>query len=91
MTTDRPFHNNPNVYDVQDPSNDVRQSSYALLGDCAIYVFPQLQQFLPNIMELLIRQLDVSNLTEDDDDNAFSVVNNACWSCGEIALQQGMF
>jgi transportin-1 len=54
-------------------------------------VFPQLQQFLPNIMELLIQQLDVSNLTENDDDNAFSVVNNACWSCGEIALQQGMF
>lgn len=40
-------------------------------------------------MELLIQQLDIENLSEFDEDNAFSVINNACWSCGEIALQQG--
>ena len=72
---------------TQDTNNDVRQSSYALLGDCAIYVFPQLQPFLPGIMSQLIQQLDINQLTEADEDSAFSVINNACWSCGEIALQ----
>jgi hypothetical protein len=41
-------------------------------------------------MELLIQQLDIEHLSEVDEDNSFSVINNACWSCGEIALQQGM-
>lgn len=76
---------------TQDQSNDVRQSSYALLGDCAIYVFQQLHPFLPNIMELLIQQLDIEVLGEEELETGFSVVNNACWSCGEIALQQGDF
>jgi transportin-1 len=40
-------------------------------------------------MDLLIRQLDVDQLDECDEDSSFSVINNACWSCGEIALQQG--
>jgi transportin-1 len=40
----------PRLFDLlqfcmEDPENDVRQSSYALLGDCAKYVFPQLQPF----------------------------------------------
>lgn len=78
----------------QDPNNDVRQSSYALLGDCAIYVFPQLQPYLPRIMGNLIEQLDMAKAGADADelgstDTAYSVVNNACWSCGEIALKQG--
>ncbi|CCX15054.1 armadillo-type protein [Pyronema domesticum] len=73
---------------MADFNNDVRQSSYALLGDCAIYVFPQLQPYLPGVMDLLIRQLDIEQLSENDDDNSFAVINNACWSCGEIALQQ---
>ncbi|KAI5810296.1 armadillo-type protein [Peziza echinospora] len=77
-----------------DPNNDVRQSSYALLGDCAIYVFPQLQPYLPNILSLLIDQLDLSTQEPEFDelglmDTGYSVVNNACWSCGEIALKQG--
>lgn len=40
-------------------------------------------------MELLIQQLDIEVLGEDELETGFSVVNNACWSCGEIALQQG--
>lgn len=40
-------------------------------------------------MELLIQQLDIEVLGEEELDTGFSVVNNACWSCGEIALQQG--
>ncbi|KAA8568521.1 hypothetical protein EYC84_007543 [Monilinia fructicola] len=46
------------VYCMEDPENDVRQSSYALLGDCAKYI-----------------------------ESTFSVLNNACWSAGEVAIQ----
>ncbi|KAI9735386.1 MAG: hypothetical protein M1818_006581 [Claussenomyces sp. TS43310] len=74
---------------MEDPANDVRQSSYALLGDSAKYVFPQLQPFLPAILPVLIKQLDLNAVMDDQIEHGFSVVNNACWSLGEIALQQG--
>ena len=73
---------------MKDGNNDVRQSAYALLGDCAIYIFPQLQPYLPTLMELLIAQLDLTQ-AQDDPETAFRVINNACWSCGEIAMRQG--
>jgi len=74
------------AYCMKDANNDVRQSAYALLGDCAIYIFPQLQQYLPTIMELVILQLDLNSATSDPD-TGFRVINNACWSCGEIAMR----
>jgi transportin-1 len=74
---------------MENPTTDVRQSSYALLGDCARYVFPQLQPFLPKIMPILIKQLDLSSVMDEHIENGFSVVNNACWSAGEIAIQHG--
>ena len=73
---------------MEDPFNDVRQSSYALLGDCAVNIFNQLQPFLPNLMPVLIQQLDLDSLQDVDIDTGLSVVNNACWSCGEIAMMQ---
>ena len=84
----------PRMFDLlqfcmEDPNNDVRQSSYALLGDCAIRIFPHLQPVLPVLMPVLIRQLDINNMPAAEADAAFSVINNACWSCGEIAIQQG--
>ena len=77
---------------MEDPSNDVRQSSYALIGDCAVNIFQELHRYLPTLMPVLIRQLDLDNLRDDDVDTGFSVINNACWSCGEIAMKykQGM-
>ncbi|KAJ9667219.1 hypothetical protein H2201_002740 [Coniosporium apollinis] len=77
-------------YCMKDESNDVRQSAYALLGDCAIYVFQQLQPYLPSLLEILIAQLDLTQLVlrVDEGENAYSVVNNACWSIGEIAMRQ---
>jgi transportin-1 len=75
------------MFCMEDPSNDVRQSSYALLGDCAVNIFPQLHPFLPPLMAVLIRQLDLENLRDDHADTGFSVINNACWSCGEIAMK----
>jgi transportin-1 len=83
----------PKMFDLlrfcmEDPNNDVRQSSYALLGDCAIRIFPQLQPVLPDLMPVLIQQLDLDSMPDEEADAAFSVINNACWSCGEIAIQQ---
>ncbi|KAF2124803.1 ARM repeat-containing protein [Dothidotthia symphoricarpi CBS 119687] len=73
---------------MKHPENDVRQSAYALLGDCAIYVFEQLQPCLPTILEILIEQLDVSQIHLRADETGYSVINNACWSVGEIAMRQ---
>lgn len=79
------------AYCMKDQSNDVRQSAYALLGDCAIYVFQQLQPFLPSLMEILVAQLDLSGpmARGTAHENTYSVVNNACWSVGEIAMRNG--
>ena len=74
------------MFCMEDPNNDVRQSSYALLGDCAVNVWEDLQPFLPSLMPVLIRQLDLNSLRDEDIDTGFSVINNACWSCGEIAM-----
>jgi hypothetical protein len=74
---------------MRDPNNDVRQSAYALLGDCAIYVFQQLQPNLPTILEILINQLELSQAMADEEKHGYSVINNACWSAGEIAMRQG--
>ncbi|ROT35547.1 ARM repeat-containing protein [Sodiomyces alkalinus F11] len=72
---------------LEDPQDDVRQSAYALLGDCARYVFPQLEAQLPNIFPILLKQLDFDSILDEEMDSGFSVVNNACWSAGEIAMQ----
>ncbi|KAI9741752.1 MAG: hypothetical protein M1834_000138 [Cirrosporium novae-zelandiae] len=71
---------------MEDPSNDVRQSAYALLGDCAINLYDHLKPYLPVIMPLLIGQLDLDSIKDEDIESGFSVLNNACWSCGEIAM-----
>ncbi|KAK6353012.1 hypothetical protein TWF696_005003 [Orbilia brochopaga] len=74
---------------LRDPNNEVKQSAYALLGDCAIYVFGELDPFIPQIMGILIEELDLSKISEEDEmETAYSVINNACWSCGEISLQK---
>jgi transportin-1 len=74
---------------MKDPNSDVRQSAYALLGDSAIFVFPQLQPFLQNVMLVLTEQLDLDQVPDDQVENGFSVINNACWACGEIAIRHG--
>lgn len=77
---------------MKDPNNDVRQSAYALLGDCAIYVFRQLQPCLPEILEISIEQLDVAQAHVEAEETGYSVINNACWSVGEISMhhKEGM-
>lgn len=72
---------------LEDPSDDVRQSAYALLGDCARFVFPQLQPYLQSMVPMIIKQLDFDNVLDEDVDASFAVINNACWAAGEITMQ----
>ncbi|KAL2025165.1 hypothetical protein VTK56DRAFT_167 [Thermocarpiscus australiensis] len=72
---------------MEDPADEVQQSAYALLGDCAKFVFEQLKPFLPSILPILLKRLDLENILDEEIDGSFSVVNNACWSAGEIAMQ----
>ena len=74
---------------MEDPTTDVRQSAYALLGDCAITIYPQLESFLPKVVPLLVRQLDLDIIRDEDSENGFNVLNNVAWSCGEIGSQAG--
>ncbi|KAF2461896.1 armadillo-type protein [Lineolata rhizophorae] len=83
----------PNMFELlafcmKDNNNDVRQSAYALLGDSAIYVFPQLQPYLPSILTILLEQLELSQIAIDAAETGYAVINNACWSVGEIAMRQ---
>ncbi|KKA30538.1 hypothetical protein TD95_003626 [Thielaviopsis punctulata] len=72
---------------MEDVVDEVRQSAYALLGDAAKFIFPQLSRHLPSILPITIRQLDLDNIVDEDIDNGFNVINNACWALGEISLQ----
>ncbi|KAG5204502.1 Nuclear transport receptor Karyopherin-beta2/Transportin [Trichophyton interdigitale] len=74
------------AYCLQDPYYDVGMSAYAVLGDCAMVLFEQLQPFLPTIMPTLLKQLDLDQLADEDSSTGLSVVNNACWACGEISI-----
>lgn len=72
---------------MEDPADEVQQSAYALLGDCSKFVFQQLKPFLPSIIPILLKRLDLETILDEEIDGSFSVVNNACWSAGEIAMQ----
>ena len=74
---------------MQDVNSDVRQSAYALLGDCAKFVAPQLGAYIHNMMPVLLKQLDLDEVMEEQVLSGFSVTNNACWSLGEIAIRHG--
>ena len=75
------------VFCLENPNPDVRQSAYALLGDCAIYIYPAISPWLEKIMPLLVAQLDLSHSAGGSDGAPFAVTNNACWSCGEISMR----
>ena len=70
---------------MEDPTTDVRQSAYALLGDCAIALYPSVDPYLPKLLPILIRQLDLDSIRDDDSENGFNALINVCWSAGEIS------
>ncbi|KAG0304471.1 hypothetical protein BGZ98_005487 [Dissophora globulifera] len=67
---------------LADSSAEVRQSSYALLGDLAISCFLHIKPYLNAFMNELIGQIQPNT-------EYVSVCNNAAWAAGEIALQYG--
>ncbi|KAK5454419.1 hypothetical protein LTS15_006419 [Exophiala xenobiotica] len=74
-------------FSMEDPTTDVRQSAYAVLGDCAIALFDTLDPYLPKLLPTLVRQLDLDAMPDDDSENGFNVLANVCWSIGEIAAR----
>lgn len=67
---------------IQDEVAEVRQSTYALLGDLAISCFEHIRAVVPQFMPLLLQQIDPQA-------EHLSVCNNATWAAGEIALKWG--
>lgn len=66
------------------PEPAVRQSGFALVGDCAISCYHLLEPHLPTFMPEIIRQIDAETPL------AFtSVCNNAAWAAGEVGIKAG--
>jgi transportin-1 len=59
---------------------EVRQSSFALLGDLTKACFQHVKPFIPEIMPILGQNIKIEYI---------SVCNNATWAIGEIAIKLG--
>ena len=59
---------------IQDPMPEVRQSSFALLGDFTKACFAHVNPCIPEFMPILARNLYTEHI---------SVCNNATWAVGE--------
>ncbi|CAJ0950774.1 unnamed protein product, partial [Mesorhabditis belari] len=64
-----------------DPTPEVRQSCFALLGDLAKSCFHHLKSMSSVFIDVLARNLDPEQV---------SVCNNAIWALGEMALKMGV-
>jgi len=65
---------------MQDPMPEVRQSSFALLGDLTKACFQHVLSCLPEFLPILGQNLNPEFI---------SVCNNATWAIGEIAVKLG--
>ncbi|KAK0088459.1 hypothetical protein PV325_011988 [Microctonus aethiopoides] len=65
---------------MQDPMPEVRQSSFALLGDLTKVCFQHVLPCIPDFMPILGENLNPSFI---------SVCNNASWAIGEISIKLG--
>lgn len=65
---------------MKDIVSEVRQSSFALLGDLTKACFENIKPFLNDFMHVLSMNLNPEYI---------SVCNNAIWAIGEIAIQYG--
>ncbi|KAG6005112.1 hypothetical protein E4U54_000410 [Claviceps lovelessii] len=74
---------------MEDPADEVRQSAYALLGDCADYVYHLMQPHLEAIMPIALKQIDLDSMLDDEVGDSFGAYNNTCWSIGEITMKHG--
>ena len=64
---------------VQDPSSDVRQSAFALVGDLSRVCAPHLQPVVKQLLTLAIQNMESHCISLQN----MSACNNACWSLGE--------
>ncbi|KAG5439546.1 hypothetical protein PCANB_002121 [Pneumocystis canis] len=67
---------------ITNPLPEVRQSSYALLGDLSIFCFQHIKPYIAPLMSELIEQLNLHY-------ESLGVCSNAAWSAGEISLKMG--
>lgn len=74
---------------MEDPADEVRQSAYALLGDCANYAYPLMRPHLGVIVPIALKQLDLDSMLDDEVGDGFGAYNNTCWSLGEITMRHG--
>lgn len=65
---------------MQDPMAEVRQSSFALLGDLTKACFQHVQPYVAEFLPILAANLNPELI---------SVCNNATWAIGEIAVKMG--
>lgn len=65
-----------------DPSDDVRQSAYAVLGDIAIHLHDKL--IIPYVQPIM---LSIGNEISLPNESAIAARNNSIWSLGEISLR----
>lgn len=65
---------------MKDAVPEVRQSSFALLGDLTKACFESIRPVLNDFMQVLSQNLNPEYI---------SVCNNAIWAIGEIAIQLG--
>ncbi|CAL8108534.1 unnamed protein product [Orchesella dallaii] len=65
---------------MQDPMPEVRQSSFALLGDLTKACFQHVSPFVSDFLPILGQNLNPELI---------SVCNNATWAIGEIAIKLG--
>ncbi|KAK9804853.1 hypothetical protein WJX72_008726 [[Myrmecia] bisecta] len=67
----------------QDPSPDVRQSAFALVGDLSKVCATHLQPIMKELVTLAVANLDLTMIRQEN----MSACNNACWSLGELAIK----
>lgn len=65
---------------MQDPMPEVRQSSFALLGDLTKACFQHVRPCIPDFLPILGQNLNPEFI---------SVCNNATWAIGEISIKLG--
>ncbi|GJQ67006.1 TNPO1 [Trypoxylus dichotomus] len=65
---------------MQDPMPEVRQSSFALLGDLTKACFQHVRPCIPDFLPILGQNLNPEYI---------SVCNNATWAIGEISIKLG--
>ncbi|GLI64504.1 hypothetical protein VaNZ11_007770 [Volvox africanus] len=66
-----------------DPSPDIRQSAFALIGDLASACVAHLLPVLDPLVSCALTMLELPRITDIN----LAAANNACWSLGEVVIK----